>query len=67
MSGRGDNNKNGSSGQGASNQSNQGFNEPAKDEKSNHGKQTGGKRSEPQEKTGDTSSNRNVTVDREDE
>ncbi len=67
MSGRGDNNKNGTSGEGASNQSNQGFTKPAQEETSNHGKQTGGKRSEPHEKTGDQSSNRNTSVDRGEE
>ena len=65
MAGRGDNNKNGSSGRGASNQSNQGFKQPASREKSNHGSQTGGKRSEPQRKTNDQSSNRNTSVDRQ--
>ena len=61
MSGRGDNNKKGSSGQGASNQSNQGFiaddqNQP----KSNHSKKpTGGKPSVPQEKTTGQDSKRN--------
>ena len=61
MSGRGDNNKHGSSGQGASNQSNEGF--IADDEaqpKSNHTKKpTGGAPSVPQEKSADPSSNRN--------
>ena len=62
MSGRGDNNKHGSSGRGASNQSNQPFvaddqNQP----KSNHNKhQTGGQPSEPQAKTVGQSSNRNT-------
>lgn len=64
MSGRGDNNKNRTSGRGASNQSNQGFTGPAQNEKSNHGKQTGGKQSEPQQKTSDQSSNRNTNVER---
>ena len=65
MSGRGNNNKSGSSGHGASNQSNQGFTGPASREKSNHGDQTGGKRSEPQKKTTDQSSNRNTSTDKE--
>jgi len=65
MAGRGDNNKNGSSGRGASNQSNQGFSKPASREKSNHGSQTGGDRSQPQRKSGDQSSNRNTSLDRE--
>ncbi|MGB8192626.1 MAG: hypothetical protein WCF67_11940 [Chitinophagaceae bacterium] len=58
MSGRGDNNKRGSSGQGASNQSNQGF--PDADRgKSNHSKKpTGGQRSEPQPKSADPDANR---------
>lgn len=67
MSGRGDNNKNGTSGQGAGNQSNQGFTKPLQEEKSNHGKQTGGKRSQSQEKTSDQSSNRNTSSKREEE
>lgn len=43
MSGRGDNNKAGSAGRGASNQSNQGFGQSADRGKSYHGEQTGGK------------------------
>ena len=62
MAGRGDNNKTGSSGRGASNQSNQGFKGAARG-KSNHGDQTGEKRSEPQRKTRDQSSNRNTSTD----
>ena len=62
MAGRGDNNKAGSSGRGASNQSNQGFKDAARG-KSNHGDQTGGKRSETQRKTSDQSSNRNTSRD----
>jgi len=60
MPGRGDNNKHGSSGQGASNQSNEGFiaddqNQP----KSNHNKNTtGGEPSQPQGATEDQDSNR---------
>ncbi len=61
MSGRGDNNKKGTSGQGAGNQSNEGF--IADDQhqpKSNHSKKpTGGKPSVPQEKTADQDANRN--------
>lgn len=58
MSGRGDNNKAGSSGQGNSNQSNQGF--PDADHgKSNHNRQqTGGQRSEPQPHSADSDANR---------
>ncbi|MGZ8536905.1 MAG: hypothetical protein ACXWV9_01520 [Flavisolibacter sp.] len=59
MSGRGDNNKSGSSGRGASNQSSQGFGQAADREKSNHGEQTGGKASIPKKKTQDQDSNRN--------
>ena len=67
MAGRGDNNKSGSSGRGASNQSNQAMSKPASREKSNHGSQTGGQRSEPQRKTTDQSSNRNTSTDREED
>jgi len=63
MSGRGDNNKKGSSGRGASNQSNQPFAGEEKVHKSNHGKQTGGKRSEPQPSQQDQDSNRNTSTD----
>lgn len=64
MSGRGDNNKHGSSGQGASNQSNEAFITDGHDDpKSNHNKhQTGGKPSTPQEKTSTQSSNRNSAL-----
>ena len=67
MSGRGDHNKKGTSGQGAGNQSNQGFTETAHPDKSAHGKQTGGKQSEPQQKTRDQSSNRNTSFDKEED
>ncbi|HEY6978681.1 MAG TPA: hypothetical protein VH396_20430 [Chitinophagaceae bacterium] len=65
MSGRGDNNKHGSSGRGSSNQSNQPFvADDAKQKKSNHAKkQTGTKPSRRQEKTQDQSSNRNISAD----
>jgi hypothetical protein len=56
MSGRGDNNKRGSSGQGASNQSGQGL--APKSGKVNHGRQTGNKRSEEMEPQKYQSSNR---------
>lgn len=59
MSGRGDNNKHGSSGRGMTNQSNQPFSENDSKEKMNHGTQTGGKRSEPQKKQTDQSADRN--------
>lgn len=66
MSGRGDNNKKGSAGRGASNQSNQGFNETGHEEKSNHNKHAeGGKPSEPQKKEPDQSSDRNRSVEGE--
>jgi hypothetical protein len=58
MSGRGDNNKHGSAGRGSSTQSNQPFGQAAKAPKSNHGEQTGGKRSVPEHKKKDASSNR---------
>ena len=64
MSGRGDNNKKGSSGRGASNQSNQPFvADDQKEPKSNHGKQTGGEPSQPQEKSMSQSANRNINLD----
>ena len=59
MSGRGDNNKHGSSGRGASKQSNQPFKSADGEGKANHGKQTGGKPSEAQPKTEDSSAHRN--------
>lgn len=64
MSGRGDNNKHGSSGQGASNQSNEPFiTDGHEDPKSNHNKhQTGGEPSVHQEKTSTQSSNRNSAL-----
>ena len=67
MSGRGDNNKKGSAGRGASNQSNQGFGQSAHAGKSNHGEQTGNKRSQPEPKEKDQSSNRNTSVTRQNE
>jgi hypothetical protein len=63
MSGRGDNNKNGSSGRGASNQSNQPFTGEEKVHKSNRGKQTGGQPSQPQPSQQDQDSNRNTSID----
>lgn len=62
MSGRGDNNKAGSAGRGASNQSNQPFTNTADRVKSNHGEQTGGKPSQIQDKTKDQSSHRDESV-----
>jgi hypothetical protein len=63
MSGRGDNNKAGSSGRGSGNQSNQGFVKSDKKGKSNHGEQTGGKPSVPEKKKEDQSSNRNRALE----
>jgi hypothetical protein len=65
MSGRGDNNKHGTSGQGSSNQSNQPFvADGEKQEKSNHAReQTGGKPSKGQEKTRDQAADRNASID----
>lgn len=64
MSGRGDNNKHGTSGQGASNQSNQPFVADGESEpKSNHNKEhTGGEPSVPQQKTKDQSAHRNTSL-----
>ena len=64
MPGRGDNNKSGSAGRGASNQSNQGFDKTAGGQKSNSGTQKG-KASVPQDKSRDQSSQRNTSVDKE--
>jgi hypothetical protein len=64
MAGRGDNNKNGTSGRGASNQSMQGM-KGGSHEKAAHGKKTGGQPSQPQDPKRDQSSNRNTSVDRE--
>jgi hypothetical protein len=61
MSGRGDNNKSGSSGRGASNQSNQPFGSSEQKGKSNHRDETGGKASTPQPKKADQSANRNTS------
>lgn len=63
MSGRGDNNKKGSSGRGASNQSSQAFGQAADRGKSNHGVQTGGKRSIPEQRTRSQSANRNRSLE----
>jgi hypothetical protein len=60
MSGRGDNNKHGSSGRGMTNQSNQPFRENDDQQKANHGGQTGGQRSEPQKKQADKAAHRNT-------
>jgi len=63
MPGRGDNNKSGSAGRGASNQSNQPFvAAPGNEPKSNHGKKTGGSRSEKMNKTKAQSANRNSST-----
>ena len=67
MSGRGDNNKHSSSGQGASNQSNQAFvADGEKQPKSNHkkgNKITGGKASEPQAATEEQDANRDHSTE----
>ena len=62
---RGSNNKAGTSGTGASNQSNQGFGQSANKGKSSHGRETGGKASVPKKKAADQSSNRNTSLDKE--
>ncbi len=65
MPGRGNNNKRGSAGRGASNQSNQAFvADNEKQRKSNHNKHAdGGKPSKQQPKQRSQSSNRNTSVD----
>ena len=69
--GRGSNNKNGTSGQGASNQSNQAFIADGKDQpKSNHHKNnevTGGEPSEEQPQSEVQSSNRDHSTDGQEE
>jgi len=67
MSGRGDNNKHGTSGQGASNQSNQPFIGTENEKKSYHGKHTGGQPSQPDPKSKSQSANRNRSLDGEKE
>jgi hypothetical protein len=63
MPGRGDNNKQGSAGRGASNQSNQPFAGDGEDQpKSNHGKKTGGKKSTPSPRTVDKDASRNESL-----
>lgn len=63
---RGDNNKRGSSGRGASNQSNQPFGQSDDQGKSNTNKNANpGKASQPKSKQGDQSSNRNTSLDGE--
>ena len=65
MPGRGDNNKKGTSGQGSSNQSGQGFAATPDRQKANHGQQTGGSRSEEQNKQQEQESNRNTSSNKE--
>lgn len=60
MSGRGDNNKNGNSGSGASNQSGQAV--PKESGKVNHGTQTGGQPSEPMGRERDQDAQRNTSI-----
>ena len=62
MSGRGDNNKHGISGGGASNQSGQPVEKSSG--KMNHGDQTGGQPSQPQGRERDQSSDRNQSTER---
>jgi hypothetical protein len=59
MSGRGDNNKAGSAGRGARNQSGQAFGQVTNKGKSDHGDRKGGSPSEAQPKQKDQSSERN--------
>jgi hypothetical protein len=65
MSGRGDNNKAGSSGRGSGNQSNQAFGQAADRGKSYSGEQTGDRRSQPEPKKKEQSSNRNESTRKE--
>lgn len=65
---RGDNNKSGSSGRGASNQSNQPFGQTADEGKSNSNKNANpGKASEPKPRQRDQSADRNRSVEGEEE
>jgi hypothetical protein len=64
---RGSNNKEGTSGTGTGNQSNQGFGQAADRGKSYHGQRTGGKPSVPEKKKGEQSSNRNTNLNKENE
>ena len=66
MAGRGDNNKAGSAGRGASNQSNQPFGQSEKTSKSNHQKnRSGSERSMEQPKEKDQSANRNQSTEKD--
>ncbi|RYY67374.1 MAG: hypothetical protein EOO12_01280 [Chitinophagaceae bacterium] len=60
MSGRGDNNKRGSSGAGTSNQSGQAV--PREEGKMNHGKQTGGQPSTPMGREREQDAQRNTSI-----
>jgi len=62
---RGDNNKSGSAGRGASNQSNQPMNSSNDQGKSNHRKTSGGKPSQPEKKKMDPSAQRNQSTRKE--
>ena len=62
---RGDNNKTSSSGRGASNQSNQALGSANDQGKSSHGKLTGGRPSQPDEKKMDSSAQRNQSTRKE--
>ncbi|MFN2457989.1 MAG: hypothetical protein ABR502_07305 [Chitinophagaceae bacterium] len=65
MAGRRDNNKQGSSGRGTSNQSNQGFGQAGQEPKSGQSKQTGGKPSKLQSKSKDQAADRNQSVEKD--
>jgi len=61
---RGDNNKRGSAGRGASNQSNQALGSTNDQGKSNHKKPTGGQPSQPERKKMDQSAQRNQSTNK---
>jgi hypothetical protein len=65
MSGRGDNNKSGSSGRGSGNQSQQGMRNGGEQQATGTGKKTGGERSRPMKKLRDQDSQRNQSMDKE--
>jgi hypothetical protein len=65
MSGRGDNNKNGSKGRGASNQSKQGMRNGGEQQQTGGGKVTGGERSRPMKKVQDQDTQRNQSTRKE--
>jgi len=65
MPGRGDNNKSGSSGRGASKQSNQGFGQAGGGRREGEGAQTGNRPSVPQRAQQDSDSQRNQITRKE--